>query len=50
MTIAWVALIAVLGIGCARLASGLKTRDEAMAAAGSGSLGDLTGALDLSTR
>jgi acid phosphatase len=29
---------------------GLKARDEAMAAAGSGSLGDLTGALDLSSR
>jgi phospholipase C len=28
---------------------GLKARDEAMAAAGSGSLGDLTGALDLSS-
>jgi phospholipase C len=30
--------------------AGLKARDEAMAAAGSGSLGDLTGALDLSSR
>jgi acid phosphatase len=30
--------------------AGLKARDDAMAAAGSGSLGDLTGALDLSSR